>query len=330
MTDHPPIGPPEPGMVLRICRWPSVFETSKTRGYKTLPRVMIPNSCDSSGYQQILDDFGEADGGPSLLSDAVYKAFISCVKLASRAPVRGYLAGDRGECITSRRIARLTATSFEAVEELIPWAIRNCWMEWARVGDPWPCDLCGVPAELLTSNKVGQLICGTCNGTATSAAAATSAATKTAASAVGSACVPATAAPRSLTNLTLTERNEIQPTKPQQAAPVVVRQAGRLDFESVAQGWPAVKAALADVGVAVPDHVIRQTQEVGTSPTDVLDVVAEYRQRLESGSVRGPGALVSRLKMGDWPQKPAAAKSPAVQYVGKEFYEKQRQQRQTG
>lgn len=123
--EPPTIHPPAPGMVLRICRWRQVFETSKSRGYKTLSWISCPVGFQSTGYQNLLDSFDEFEAA------AVYGAWQLLCQLAAQTPKRGYLCGDRGEAYNVRRIGRMTGLSYRVFELLIPWALTVQWLEWA-------------------------------------------------------------------------------------------------------------------------------------------------------------------------------------------------------
>lgn len=63
--------------------------------------------------------------------------------------------------------------------------------------------------------------------------------------------------------------------------------------------WTAVRAQLREVGVERVNGAIRIAQDAGMGPDDVLEVLAEYRAN--SHRIRSPGAIVDRLRSGDWP-----------------------------
>lgn len=129
-----PIKPPEPGQVLRVRRWPDVFETSKSRGYGSLTWISVPNSFDSTGFISMCAEF---DG---LELSAVYGSWQALLVVVSRAPrkeLRGYLCGDRGQLYNTKMLSVISRLCVEGFELLIPWAIKEGWLEWAQPGEPY-------------------------------------------------------------------------------------------------------------------------------------------------------------------------------------------------
>lgn len=131
--------PPEPGMVLRVCRWSEVFETAKSRGYANLPWISVPTGFNSTGLQCLLDSFDPREAA------ALYGAWVALLKVAATAPVRGVLAGRNGEQYTSRRIARLSGFMDAGLfDELIRWALNGneagcfAWLEWVALDEAKP------------------------------------------------------------------------------------------------------------------------------------------------------------------------------------------------
>lgn len=138
------LAPPQPGMVLRICRWPEVFENAKSlgdrrkqghagKGYKALSWFSCPTSFNSTGYQKTLDRFDPYDAA------ALYGCWQGLCQLAAQSnPLRGRLCGEKGEPYNVRRIARMTGFSAELYEKLLPWCLEINWLEWAFPLDPYP------------------------------------------------------------------------------------------------------------------------------------------------------------------------------------------------
>lgn len=127
-----PIKPPEAGQVLRICRWPDVFETSHSRRFKNVSWISCPVSFNSTGYHKLLDTH---DG---MEAAAMYGAWLALCQLAAQSERRGVLCGEKGELYNSRRIARMTGLPVELFELLIAWALTVEWLEWALPNDPYP------------------------------------------------------------------------------------------------------------------------------------------------------------------------------------------------
>ncbi len=138
-----PLKPPEKGLVLRVVNWPEVFENARSmgdrripgkRGYVNMGWVANPCQINSTGYQTLLDSFD------SLEALTIYGAW--CVltnKVASQAPLRGRLCGEKGEPYNTRRIARISGVgSPDGFELLIPWALEVGWLEWAFPFEPYP------------------------------------------------------------------------------------------------------------------------------------------------------------------------------------------------
>lgn len=106
---------PTDAPVYEIAKWKTVFETAESRKLKTLNWVSVPVNFSSSGYQQMLDHFG--DDAP-----AIYGAWIALVGFAASCPVRGCLANSRGKSLPISHIARVTGFPSEIFARLIAWA----------------------------------------------------------------------------------------------------------------------------------------------------------------------------------------------------------------
>lgn len=143
-----PIKPPVEGQVLRVRRWSEVFETAKSRGYTQLSWISVPNSFDSAGYLSMCAEFDGLELG------AVYGAWNALCLQVSRAPkkeLRGYLCGDRGQLHNTKMLHLITRQPIEAFELLIPWAIKEGWLEWAFPGESYTSP-CPVPGESLAGS----------------------------------------------------------------------------------------------------------------------------------------------------------------------------------
>ncbi len=64
-----------PDEFLRICDWDTLYENNRTRGYKKLNWVPIPNRMDGDGYTELVD---HPNGAAHL------GAWIAIVQVASR------------------------------------------------------------------------------------------------------------------------------------------------------------------------------------------------------------------------------------------------------
>lgn len=104
--------------VLEIAKWKTTFETAESRKYKSLNWVSVPVSFVSSGYQQMLEEFG--DDAP-----AIYGAWIALVSFAATCPARGVLANSRGKALPVTHMARVTGFDRTIFERLITWALSD-------------------------------------------------------------------------------------------------------------------------------------------------------------------------------------------------------------
>ena len=101
--------------VLRIAKWRDTFERAESRKLKSLTWVSLPTSFTSSGYQAMLDEFG--DDAPS-----IYGAWCAMVVIAAGCNVRGVLADSRGNPLKTSWIARMSGFPVTVYEKLITWA----------------------------------------------------------------------------------------------------------------------------------------------------------------------------------------------------------------
>jgi hypothetical protein len=104
--------------VYEIAKWSEVFETSESRRHKSLSWVAMPIRLNSSGYQAMLDEFG--DHAP-----AMYGAWCALVSFAAQQSTRGRLGNDQGKPVSSTMIARMTGFPSKLFDELFQWATRD-------------------------------------------------------------------------------------------------------------------------------------------------------------------------------------------------------------
>lgn len=131
MFDSEPLRPPVDGQVLRVARWPEVFETAHSRKHRSLQWISCPVSFNSTGYQRLLDSFDTWEAA------ALYGGWQALCQLAAQSELRGRLCGQKGEPYNTRRIARLTGMGLEIFEVLIPWALQVGWLEWSLPDAPY-------------------------------------------------------------------------------------------------------------------------------------------------------------------------------------------------
>ena len=103
--------------VYRIYKWTETFERAESRKLKTLTWIAMPVSFAGRGYNQMADEFGDE-------FPAMYGAWCALCAFAAGCHVRGTLGDHRGNPLTTRHIARVTAMPVEVFERLIEWASR--------------------------------------------------------------------------------------------------------------------------------------------------------------------------------------------------------------
>ena len=101
--------------VLRVSKWRDTFERAESRKLKTLTWVSLPTSFTSSGYQAMLDEFGDE-------ASSIYGAWCALVVIAAGCNVRGVLADSRGNPLKPSWFARMTGFPVEVFSKLIVWA----------------------------------------------------------------------------------------------------------------------------------------------------------------------------------------------------------------
>lgn len=101
--------------VYRIAKWSDVFETAESRRHKALHWVAMPVGFSSTGYQLLLDEFGDR-------AAAIYGAWCALVSVAASCAVRGVLCNSRGVPLKVSHIARTTGLQSAVFEDLLRWA----------------------------------------------------------------------------------------------------------------------------------------------------------------------------------------------------------------
>jgi len=101
--------------VYRIAKWESVFERAESRKLKQLNWVAMPIGFTSTGYQSMLDEFGDD-------ASSIYGAWCALTAIAASCAVRGVLGNSRGNPLKLSHIARMTGFQSAVFEKLYAWA----------------------------------------------------------------------------------------------------------------------------------------------------------------------------------------------------------------
>lgn len=101
--------------VYRIAKWESVFERAESRKLKQLNWVAMPIGFTSTGYQSMLDEFGDD-------ASSIYGAWCALTAIAASCAVRGVLGNSRGNPLKISHIARMTGFQSAVFEKLYAWA----------------------------------------------------------------------------------------------------------------------------------------------------------------------------------------------------------------
>ncbi|MFY7700492.1 MAG: hypothetical protein ACOVQH_09495 [Burkholderiaceae bacterium] len=102
-------------VVYKIAKWSTLYENNESRKIKKLQWVPVPIGFDSSGYQALLDHFGER-------APALYGTWIGLVAIAANCHDRGILRNSRGIPLTISHLARMTGFDAGLFSELFAWA----------------------------------------------------------------------------------------------------------------------------------------------------------------------------------------------------------------
>jgi hypothetical protein len=100
-----------------IASWHETFERAESRKLKQLHWIALPVDFSSTGYQQLLEDFGPD-------AAAMYGAWCGLCAFAATCHVRGTLANSRHQPLKLSHIARVTGFPEPIFEQLIAWALR--------------------------------------------------------------------------------------------------------------------------------------------------------------------------------------------------------------
>ncbi len=103
--------------VYRIAKWESVFERAESRKLKQLNWVAMPIGFTSTGYQSMLDEFGDD-------ASSIYGAWCALTAIAASCAVRGILGNSRGNPLKLSHIARMTGFQSAVFEKLFAWAAK--------------------------------------------------------------------------------------------------------------------------------------------------------------------------------------------------------------
>ena len=111
--------------LLRIRDWDAIYENNRSREYKKLNWVPIPNRMDGDGYTELVDHPNGA---------AHFGAWIAIVQVASRSNPRGCLVRDGGRPHDAASLARITRLPVDIFREAIPRLLAS--IGWLKVVPP--------------------------------------------------------------------------------------------------------------------------------------------------------------------------------------------------
>lgn len=108
----------------RVRNWDEYFENNRTREYKHLSWVPIPNKHDGDGFTELLDHQNGM---------IHFAAWVLIVQVASKCAPRGTLVREGYQPHDYRSLARVTRGSAKSFEEAIPRLVKIGWLEVATV-----------------------------------------------------------------------------------------------------------------------------------------------------------------------------------------------------
>lgn len=113
----------------KIAKWEEVYERAESRKLKQLTWVSMPIGLNSSGYQSLLDEFGDR-------APAMYGAWCALVAVAANCHRRGILGNSRGNPLTISHLSRQTGFDGELFRDLFAWASTRevGWLECDEIG----------------------------------------------------------------------------------------------------------------------------------------------------------------------------------------------------
>jgi hypothetical protein len=104
--------------IYEIAKWSEVFETAESRRHKSLSWVSFPIKTSSSGYQSMLDEFGDD-------AAAIYGAWCALVAFAAQQSPRGRLCNSQGKPVSFTVLVRFSGFPQSLFERLLDWAKRD-------------------------------------------------------------------------------------------------------------------------------------------------------------------------------------------------------------
>lgn len=129
---------------LRVRDWDAIYENNRSRGYKRLNWVPIPNRMDGDGYTELVDHPGGA---------AHLGVWVAMVQVASRCEPRGVLMRDGGRPHDAASLARVTRLPAGIFDEAIPRLLGSIgWLESVSV-DEIQQDTAGIPQDAAESGQ---------------------------------------------------------------------------------------------------------------------------------------------------------------------------------
>jgi hypothetical protein len=106
---------------LRVRDWDALYENNRTRGYKKLNWVPVPNKQDGDGYTELVS----VPNGAAHLG-----AWLAILQVASRCDPRGVLQREGHRPHDAASLARMTRLPVEVFEEAIPRLLGSIgWLE---------------------------------------------------------------------------------------------------------------------------------------------------------------------------------------------------------
>jgi hypothetical protein len=105
--------------MLIIQGWDDIFENNRTRGYKDLKWIPVPNKQDGDGYTELLE---HKDGMAHL------GAWLIMLQIASKSKPRGKLTRSDGSPHDSESLARMSRGKAKIFDEAIPRLVHIGWL----------------------------------------------------------------------------------------------------------------------------------------------------------------------------------------------------------
>ena len=135
----------------RIKDWDTHFENSRSRAYKDLSWVPLPNSHDGFGYARLMRSARSAE---------IFAAWVLIVQVASRCQQRGSLLTADKKPYDSEMLAIRTRSQVEWFETAIPMLLDIGWLEQVTEEKPAPlsarCQHAGLEEKRIEENRREQ------------------------------------------------------------------------------------------------------------------------------------------------------------------------------